>query len=303
MIDQGAYGSRIGAVFKVQNPPTLVTQVIQRGTLAVTRLEHNPSSGLLTPPIPVENAFLIPVMTRACIVQEMWVDGKSIHVEPRKAGDAIIYDLRSNPIAFMRSPVACMMFYLSRSALDVIAQDSDADTIKTLDVRPGKAFSDPVFSQLASMLRGVIDRPEELNGLFVDHILHAFGTHAAQAYGGMRAFVRPPRGGLAPWQERRARELMDAGVESDVTLLQLASECRLSVSHFAKAFRQSTGKAPHRWLMERRVDRAKDLLSNPEIPLIDVSLGCGFASQSHFTRIFTMFVGVSPGKWRRMRAR
>jgi transcriptional regulator GlxA family with amidase domain len=70
----------------------------------------------------------------------------------------------------------------------------------------------------------------------------------------------------------------------------------------ARAFRQSTGVPPHRWLLDRRVKRAKELLPNSSLSLSDVALACGFGDQSHFTRTFTAAVRLSPGVWRRLQS-
>ena len=110
------------------------------------------------------------------------------------------------------------------------------------------------------------------------------------------------RGGLAPWQLRRAEALMSENLSVQVSLGQVAQECGLSVRHLTRAFRQSTGVPPHRWLLNRRVERAKTLLPNTKLSLSDVALACGFGDQSHFTRTFTAAVRLSPGVWRRLKS-
>jgi AraC-like DNA-binding protein len=110
------------------------------------------------------------------------------------------------------------------------------------------------------------------------------------------------RGGLAPWQLRRAEALMSENLSVQVPLDQVAEECGLSVRHLARAFRQSTGVPPHRWLLDRRVKRAKELLPDSKLSLSDVALACGFGDQSHFTRTFTASVRLSPGAWRRLQS-
>jgi AraC-like DNA-binding protein len=125
----------------------------------------------------------------------------------------------------------------------------------------------------------------------------ALGAHVAQAYGGMRPVLRPVRGGLAPWQVRRATEMLN--LDGDVPLKEVANECRLSVSHFSRAFRRTMGMAPHQWLLTKRIEGAKEKLRDNETSLSDVALACGFADQSHLTRVFTRMVGISPGAWRR----
>jgi AraC family transcriptional regulator len=115
-------------------------------------------------------------------------------------------------------------------------------------------------------------------------------------------FPRPlVSGGLAPWQLRLARDTINANLEEELSLEQLAHECRLSVTHFAKAFARSTGISPHRWLMQRRVDVAKDLMLTTDSSLVEISLKCGFSDQSHFTKVFAEATGKTPGRWRQVR--
>ena len=110
---------------------------------------------------------------------------------------------------------------------------------------------------------------------------------------------RPVRGGLAPWQMRRTAQVLNKGLGSKVTLAHLAAECGRSVAHFARAFKQTTGRTPHRWLVEQRVEHAKRLLAASALPLAEIAAICGFADQSHFTRVFSRLVGSGPGAWRR----
>ena len=104
---------------------------------------------------------------------------------------------------------------------------------------------------------------------------------------------------LAPWQERRAKELIDARLGSEVRLAELAHECELSPGHFARAFKRTTRKSPYRWLLERRIERSQQLLRTSGLPVAEIALKCGFADQSHFTRVFTQTAGMSPRAWQR----
>jgi AraC-like DNA-binding protein len=115
----------------------------------------------------------------------------------------------------------------------------------------------------------------------------------------MRPVSRIASGRLAPWQERRAKEIISANLDG-VPLADVARECRLSTSHFQRAFRRTVGMAPHKWLLSRRIELAKEKLRDDRLPLSDVALECGFGDQSHLTRVFTRLVGTSPGAWRRL---
>jgi AraC family transcriptional regulator len=108
------------------------------------------------------------------------------------------------------------------------------------------------------------------------------------------------RGGLAPWQERRVKALMTANLATDLSLKRLADECDLSVTQFARAFRRSTGKPPHHWLLECRVEAALSMLAGSRARPRDIASRCGFANQSHFTRTFANKIGMAPSAWRRL---
>jgi AraC family transcriptional regulator len=127
-------------------------------------------------------------------------------------------------------------------------------------------------------------------------IEHMSATHGDTASDKRRDL----QGGLAAWQERRAKDALQASISSGITLEDLATLCGLSRSHFARAFKQSTGLPPHRWLLGRRVARARDLLLHSTMPLEKIATSCGFADQSHLSRVFSKHVGTSPGAWRRM---
>lgn len=73
----------------------------------------------------------------------------------------------------------------------------------------------------------------------------------------------------------------------------------ISVRHFARAFKETMGTSPHRYLLKRRVETAHELLLNPRLSLLEIALACGFADQSHFTRVFTAAMDISPGALRR----
>jgi transcriptional regulator GlxA family with amidase domain len=154
---------------------------------------------------------------------------------------------------------------------------------------------------LFTSLLPILEHPEEGNSLFVDHIALALQAYLLQAYGTSTIGARAVRRGLAPWRERRAKEAMNASLHKDISVAELAREVGLSSSQFARAFRQATGRPPHRWLLERRVETAQGLLLNPAMSLHDIAIACGFTDQSAYTRAFTRLVGTSPAAWRRLR--
>jgi AraC family transcriptional regulator len=112
----------------------------------------------------------------------------------------------------------------------------------------------------------------------------------------------PYRSCLAPWQLRRVTDFMRDNLPETLELAQLAAISGLSPSHFGRAFKGSTGLPPHRWHLTLRIERARAMLTDAGASLADVACATGFADQSHFTRVFSKIVGMSPGAWRREQA-
>jgi transcriptional regulator GlxA family with amidase domain len=106
------------------------------------------------------------------------------------------------------------------------------------------------------------------------------------------------RGGLPPRALRRVREFIEAHLEENISIQVLASIAGLSMYHFARAFKQSEGMTPHEYVIQCRVQRAKDLLAETDLPLSEIALASGFSDQSHCARRFREHVGVTPSSYR-----
>ena len=109
---------------------------------------------------------------------------------------------------------------------------------------------------------------------------------------------RPLRGGLTPTAMRRVREHVEAHLGDSIDLAALAGVAGLSMFHFAREFKQTTGLTPHRYLLEKRVERARELLARTDLTLAEIAFAVGFADQSHFARRFRQMVGTTPGEFR-----
>ena len=159
---------------------------------------------------------------------------------------------------------------------------------------------------LVQALSPLLGRPREGTLLFADHVFSSMVAYLAVTYGGLNQGDLQPQssrcyGRLTPVQEHRVTSRLLDDLTADPGLSELASLCGLSRSHFIRAFKQSTGLPPHRWLLMQSVKRAKGLLDGTKMSIVEIALACGFADQSHFTRVFSRFVGIGPGAWRNKR--
>lgn len=299
MRDRGAFGKRLGDAFHLRNAPTLITRSLQKSTLAVTELKCDQPNMGKTEPLPLENAYLVALQLRECHDHDLYFDGHLARPTNFDAGVTSMYDLRRNPIADLRDPSHCLMFYLPRQALDNLAFESGTSLIGDLKFPLATGIDDPVVRHLLLSLLPAMANPSHAHPLFLDHVALALSVHIAHVYGGMNSQKGSFGGGLAPWQEHRAMEILTSDLKQEISLGKVAEQCGLSARHFARAFRQSTGMPPHRWLLKHRVNRALALLPNEDLSLAEIATSCGFSDQSHFTRVFTAMVGLSPGGWRR----
>jgi len=110
-------------------------------------------------------------------------------------------------------------------------------------------------------------------------------------------------GGLAPWQMKRVEAYITENISRTITLDQLADCTKLSASYFGRAFKATFGETPHAYVLRKRVELACRLMQQTPLPLAEIALDCGMADQSHLTRIFRRFTGMSPNAWRRLRGR
>lgn len=249
-----------------------------------------------------ENAFLIALQLKTCPDFDLYADGRLIRRREFEAGAVSICDLRTTLSIDLRDPFHAIDLFLPTRALDMISDDLGLARVDELWHSPGTAVQDATIRDLLLSMRPALAAPpQQTSTLFVDHVAHAIATHVAHRYGGVLVPPVANRGGLSPSQARRAKELLSANLSGGILLTDLATACNLSVRQFTRAFRQTTGMAPHRWLLQRRIEKAQDLLARSTRSLAHVAADCGFADQSHFTRVFTRAIGITPGQWRRIR--
>jgi AraC-like DNA-binding protein len=176
------------------------------------------------------------------------------------------------------------------------------DTPNSSNTQYPRGIVDPVLAHFAAALAAATLESAEVNHLLVERVMLAVRAYLAEKYG---LTASPPLngGGLTVAQLHVAKQLLTANVDENILIADVARACGLSRQYFTKAFKISTGVTPHRWLQQYRVEMAMQLLGTTTLPIAEIAIECGFADQSHFTRVFTRFVGSSPRTWRKQGAR
>jgi len=243
------------------------------------------------------SGYMVAVQLTEISYIEQFLGKKQVSHGSYPIGGVSALNLQERPAIALGNPFDTLVLHVTQTALDEVAYAHRMPRVEPL-VWPFGHF-DPVVYNLGQTLVASLVQPNYASKIFVDHVLHALNCHFVCSYGSVRISTPRSRGGLSAQQIRRATDFLEGNLDGNIDLQQVAEVCELSVSHFARAFKQTFHKPPYKWLIERRVDRAKHLMMTSRLPLADIAIRCGFADQSALNRSFRRIHGVAPGTWRR----
>jgi AraC family transcriptional regulator len=167
-----------------------------------------------------------------------------------------------------------------------------------VELQPSRKFADARLSALVAAAHTEMVARFPSGRLFLDSVEQAMAVALVRDRAVRHRLVQISRGGLGPARLRRIRELVDAKMEDDLSLDEMAQSVGLSTAHFARMFRKSTGQTPHQFVLRLRIERAKAMLRAPEERILSVAVACGFKTQQHFAQVFRDVCGVSPTEYR-----
>jgi AraC family transcriptional regulator len=275
-----------------------------RGDLSVGRYRRDKPGLGISKPNPISPMVMAVVILRPRPAHIGWRDGRVVAVPALGAGALNCLDLREAWTMDLSEPFDSFHAFIPLTAFDEVTAEMKLPGIEQLNCPVGTQHIDETMLSLARALHPVLARPSCATALFTDHVFLAMVTHLAGTYGGIHSRdLGESRGRmLTRLQEGRVTSRLLDDIARDTSLSELAALCGLSRSYFVRAFKQITGMPPHRWLLAQRVKRAKELLRGSKLPIVEIAVACGFADQSHLTRVFSRALGISPAAWRRQRS-
>jgi AraC family transcriptional regulator len=188
-------------------------------------------------------------------------------------------------------------FYIRRRLLDEVAQSIFGDDCPAPPIRFTATTFDPVLEQLCNAVRKTLDDPD-VSTSYVNFLVKAVAAYLVKNHAGERPEAAPA-GKLTERQLRHIREFIDARLGERLTLAQVAHQFGLSADHFGRVFKQCAGVTLYQFIIRCRVDRARHLLEETGMPIIEIAQECGFADQVHLTRAFRRIVGTTPAAYRK----
>lgn len=204
---------------------------------------------------------------------------------------------------------AGMPLFVDGDAADYIsiflAPEISGAALRSLPLEEMDALSllvdtDRVTLHLALALAAMTRQPETADPLLAEQLGTALAVCVARLLA-QRPHEPAPQGlAISPQRLRRVLDFIESSLgERSLSLAEIAAVAHLSPFHFSRAFKQATGTAPHRFVVERRVDRAKTLLAEPDISLAEIAAAVGFANQAHFSTMFRRVTSMTPRQYRR----
>ena len=167
-----------------------------------------------------------------------------------------------------------------------------------MELRIYRKFADPRLRGLVTAVHAEMVAGFPNGRLFLDSVEQAIAVALINGHAVGRRPAQIHRGGLGSARLRKIEELVDANMEDDLSLDEMAQSVELSTAHFARMFRKSSGETPHQFVLRRRIERAKAMLRDRASRVLDVAVACGFKTQQHFAQVFREVCGASPTEYR-----
>lgn len=193
-----------------------------------------------------------------------------------------------------------LQVYLRQSVYEAAVSEIYGCDTSGAELVPRFAMLDPLLEQLAIAIGDALRDGTAEDGLYIDTIAQMMAVHLARTHSTRSRPVRIlPAKPLAGWKMRRVIEFIEENLDGDLSLHAMGAEVDISPLYLARAFKAAVGQSPHQYVLSRRIERAKELLRNTDLTVVDVALSAGFSSQSHLSHWFIRQVGVSPAAYRR----
>jgi AraC family transcriptional regulator len=230
---------------------------------------------------------------------ERWQDGRPIREEETRVGSSSLTFAGVEPRSVVYGSWRSLQVYLPSALLAETAQQADLPPLQGGRVQRGLSY-DPLLHTISSTIVSEIEQCKPGSRLQLDALGAMLCVHLLRRAGSACSGKVDDRGGLARWQVKRAMDCIADRLEENLTLATLAEEVGLSQFHFARAFKQSTGLTPHRYLLHCRLTRAKELLARTEASVADIAARVGYSEATQLCRLFQAELALSPSAYRRV---
>lgn len=276
------------------NPPLLSSQSLQWNGIYVQQ-HHQPAWE--TPEYSHIRHMLLVHTSQQAVRAERVLDGQR-QTEQLRDGNIVIVPATAQHQANWNQENTFTLLFLEPAHLAQVAYESI--NLDRVELIPQFARLDPLIFQIGLSLKAELESPGLSDRLFVDALTTALSIHILRSYASRQQPLQAYAVGLSQRKLQQAIDYINTYLEEDLSLEAIASTLGMSQYYFARLFKQSMGLAPYQYVLQQRLERAKQLLRQRELSIAEIALRCGFSSQSHLNRHFRRLTGMTPKAYREM---
>ena len=177
---------------------------------------------------------------------------------------------------------------------ELVRQVAETSELAQIDLVNCFSKYDLRLHQIAMLFLSELKSDGIMGQLYVESLTQVLIIHLLRHYSTSTQNVVPKHGSLTTSQVRQAIDYVQAHLDQDLSLAQIAAAISISPTYFSRLFKRATGSSPHQYVIQQRVERAKELLKTTDLAIANVALQVGFSSQSHLTQHFRRLTGVTP---------
>jgi AraC family transcriptional regulator len=272
---------------------TLSRQGIYANGLVV---EHNQATAAELEPPPMTH-HVFPVFLTGGAHHVARVEG-AVYEGRQQPGD--IWLLPAGCSGYFRwdDPGEVIMFILDPQLLQQTALEIDRLNSNKVELLPTLYIQDSTLEAIARSFHHEIQNNNLGSKLYLEALANLLMVHMLRNYCAFTPKLQTYTGGLSPKKLKQAINYIQENLHQDLRLTAIAQELDMTQSYFCTLFKQSTGITPHQYVLQQRIEQAKQLLEQSDMEISEISVKCGFASQSHFTKHFHRFAKITPKVYR-----
>jgi AraC family transcriptional regulator len=280
------------------------SQILPRSPLATSyhanwdgiRLDYHQQPGCETPEHSPQQHVISVSLTKQPINVERVLNGHVQH-ECIQYGDVVVIPESSYHKLSWEIEAEFLVLSLEKAFFARAAYDSV--DLQQVDIVPHFADSDPLIQQIGLALHSELESDGTGSRVYIESLTTTLCIHLLKHYSVSSPKIVKHAEGLSRLKLQRAIEYINQNLEKDLGLAEIATAVGMSMYHFSRLFKQSTGFSPHKYVMNCRIERAKRLLTKTEEAMDEIYQQVGFQTQSHFTNVFRKLIGTTPKAYRK----
>jgi AraC family transcriptional regulator len=231
-------------------------------------------------------------------IRLLQIQGGKTHTGLYAKGDISVTPAKTPLFARWDQDDHYLQIRIASCFIESVATEALAMNPDRLELLPEFRIRDPQIEAIAMMFLCELQQ-ENLGGrLYIESLANVLAVHLLRQYAAAKPHLQTYEAGLSERQLLQVLEYINEHLTQDIKLANLAHLLGISQFHFSHLFKRSLGTAPYQYLIQQRIERAKQLLKQTDLSIMDIALNCGFNSHSHLSKQFRHFTGMTPKAYR-----